>query len=257
MGRTKNVKLFLAAALLTLSMGTTVYAGTWQAQEDGQWKYQNDDGSFATGWVEDGKKSYYLDAGGIMLANTTTPDGKQVGPDGAWDGQPAKAMLSMITSVPTTVIGPGTYKVGTDIAAGEYVLFCTDSYIAFYEIASDASGSIESMIANDNFDYNSIISVNDGEYLKLSGCSLSPISEVPQIDYRMGDMFKVGYHLPAGEYKLLSTSDYSSYYAILENPNALTEDIVTNDIFDGQAYVTVSDGQYLQLRRCTIFTAAQ
>lgn len=79
----RKLRLFMATALLTLSVGMTAFAGAWQAQENGQWKYQNDDGSYATGWIEDSGKNYYLDANGIMLANTTTPDGKQVGADGA------------------------------------------------------------------------------------------------------------------------------------------------------------------------------
>lgn len=69
----RKAKLFFVTALLTLSMGMTTFAGTWQAQEDGQWKYQNDDGGFATGWIEDDGKSYYLDDNGIMLTSTTTP----------------------------------------------------------------------------------------------------------------------------------------------------------------------------------------
>lgn len=84
----RKAKLFFVTALLTLSMGMTTFAGTWQAQEDGQWKYQNDDGGFATGWIEDDGKSYYLDDNGIMLTSTTTPDGYTVGADGVQDGQP-------------------------------------------------------------------------------------------------------------------------------------------------------------------------
>ena len=248
----RKVKLFVATALLTLSMGMTAFAGTWQAQENGQWKYQNDDGGYATGWVEDNGKSYYLDANGIMLTNTMTPDGYNVGADGAWDNQPAKISLSTTTSTPTTVIGPGTYKVGTEIGAGEYILLCTNSIGGYYQISSDSSGNFDSILANDNFQYNAIITVKDGEYLKLSRCNLSPLSEVPQIDYRNGTMFKVGYHIPAGEYKLQPTSEIGGYYAVLKNPNSEIGDIVTNDNFTGQAYVTVSNGQYLQLSRCTI-----
>lgn len=62
-------------------------AGTWTSPSADQWKYQNDDGSFATGWINDGGKSFYLDENGIMLANTITPDGYRVGADGAWDGK--------------------------------------------------------------------------------------------------------------------------------------------------------------------------
>lgn len=96
----RKLRLFIATALLTLSIGMTAFAGTWQAQENGQWKYQNDNGGYATGWIEDNGKSYYLDANGIMLANTVTPDGYNVGADGAWNGQPKQTAAS--NAAPTT-----------------------------------------------------------------------------------------------------------------------------------------------------------
>ena len=80
----KKTKLFLATAMMTTLLSSTALAGSWQDQGNGQWKYQNDDGTFATGWIEDGGKSYYLDSNGIMLTNTTTPDGYYVGADGVW-----------------------------------------------------------------------------------------------------------------------------------------------------------------------------
>lgn len=79
----KKTNLLLATLTMSMMLCSTALAGTWHQQEDGQWRYQNDDGNFATGWIEDGGKSYYLNEDGIMLANTTTPDGQQVGADGA------------------------------------------------------------------------------------------------------------------------------------------------------------------------------
>lgn len=41
-----------------------------------------------TGWVQDGGKWYYMDGSGVMLANTTTPDGKYwLDANGVWDGK--------------------------------------------------------------------------------------------------------------------------------------------------------------------------
>ncbi len=80
----RKTKLLLTTLAMSTVLSNTAIAGTWQPQDSGQWKYQNDDGSFATGWIEDGGKSYYLDANGIMLANTATPDGYYVGADGSW-----------------------------------------------------------------------------------------------------------------------------------------------------------------------------
>ena len=45
-------------------------------------------GYMCTGWVQDGGKWYYMDGSGVMLANTTTPDGKYwLDANGVWDGK--------------------------------------------------------------------------------------------------------------------------------------------------------------------------
>lgn len=79
----KKAKLLFTTLFMTITLSSIALAGTWQQQESGHWKYQNEDGSFATGWIDNAGKSYYFDENGIMLSNTTTPDGKQVGADGA------------------------------------------------------------------------------------------------------------------------------------------------------------------------------
>ena len=45
----RKTKLFIATLAMSMLLSSTSLAGTWQAQDNGQWKYQNDDGSFATG----------------------------------------------------------------------------------------------------------------------------------------------------------------------------------------------------------------
>lgn len=79
------------------------FVGTWRSNAAGWW-YENPDGSYPvndwkevqgkwyffgadgymkTGWIDWNGKQYYCDPSGTMLANTTTPDGIQVGADGA------------------------------------------------------------------------------------------------------------------------------------------------------------------------------
>lgn len=50
----------------------------------GKWYYFNDKGYMATGWISTNEKQYYCNPlGGAMVVNTKTPDGFQVGADGA------------------------------------------------------------------------------------------------------------------------------------------------------------------------------
>lgn len=140
----------------------------------------------------------------------------------------------------------GQYKVGIDIPAGEYVIFA-DRSSGYFSITSDANGN--DIIANENFEYNSIMTIVDGEYLELSRAYAVPIEDVESLPIDKADMFKIGKFLPAGEYKVVSDSD-SGYYCIYRDDRQ--DDIVANDNFNGQSYITVSDGQYLVLSRCHI-----
>ena len=150
------------------------------------------------------------------------------------------------TALYATTFPEGQWKVGMDIPAGEYILF-SDSEAGYFCVSADANSS--NIIANDNFDYNSIITVNDGEYINLTRCYAVPADDVKSIGTEKGNMFKVGTHIPSGEYKIVTDSDMG-YYAIYNDSRH--QDIVANNNFQGQSYVTVSDGQYLLLSRCHI-----
>ncbi|MBR6270980.1 MAG: hypothetical protein IKR26_02350 [Lachnospiraceae bacterium] len=148
-------------------------------------------------------------------------------------------------SLSANMIEAGQYKVGFDIDPGEYVFFAEGS--GYFCVSSDANGN--DIIQNDNFDYNSIMTVKNGEYLTLSRAYALPIEEVKTLPIDEANMFKVGVHLAPGEYKLIATGS-SAYYCIYSDDRQ--DDIESNDIFDGQAYIKVKSGQYLTLSRCKI-----
>lgn len=79
-----------AAAMMTLAMSMSAYAGQWQQNGTGWW-YDNGNGTWPANtwqWIDgngDGvSECYYFDGNGYLLTNTTTPDGEQVNADGAW-----------------------------------------------------------------------------------------------------------------------------------------------------------------------------
>lgn len=63
-------------------------------------------------------------------------------------------------------------------------------------------------------------------------------------------MYKVGVDIQPGTYSLVATDSISAYYAVYNTPGP-PDSIVQNDNFDSNAYITVSDGQYLEIDRCT------
>lgn len=78
-----TLKVLSTALIMSVITATVSFAGQWK-QEGSAWKYQNDNGSYATSWNWIDGKSYFFDSNGKMLANTTTPDGYSVNADGAW-----------------------------------------------------------------------------------------------------------------------------------------------------------------------------
>lgn len=141
----------------------------------------------------------------------------------------------------------GMYKVGVDIPEGEYLLMASGGS-GYFCVSSDSNQN--DIIFNENFEYNSIVTIEDGEYLDLSRCYAVPFSEGTDISTgETGCMLKVGTHISAGEYKLIATEE-DGYYCIYKTSRQ--DDIVANDNFEGQKYITVTDGQYLVLNRCYI-----
>ncbi len=154
-------------------------------------------------------------------------------------------------------IKSGTYKVGTDISAGEYIVFANG--YTYIESSKDSSGKLEGIIFNDNLskDSHSYVTLHDGEYFKFQDGDMYSIEQAPSIVpidgiYKDG-MYKVGKDIPAGEYKIIYNADTGlGYYEVSKSSSHQLEDIVTNENVEADTYITVSDGQYIKLQGVTI-----
>lgn len=78
-----------------------------------------------------------------------------------------------VPSGPVTTVSDGTYQVGTDMVAGRYKTTGPDgsSYrrSCYVERSDDDSGELGSIIANDNVEGPSSVTVKAGEFAKFSG----------------------------------------------------------------------------------------
>lgn len=143
--------------------------------------------------------------------------------------------------VAEALLSSGMYKVGSDIPAGEYMLIC-DGMAGYYEIDKDSTGSFQSILGNDNFFSNRYVRVTDGEYLKLQGCKLYALDNLPQIDEK--EMYKVGVDVSPGEYKIIANGN--GYYEVSSAPRVGLKNIISNGNFQGESYITLRDGQYIK-----------
>lgn len=144
----------------------------------------------------------------------------------------------------------GMYKIGTDMPAGEYLITSSGGY---YAVTADSSGSLESIISNDNYRNRAYVTVQDGQYFQFDGTAV-PVSEAAAFTPVNGTypdgMYLVGKDIPAGEYKVSAAN--GGYYEVTANSTGDLGTIIANDNFEGEVYLTVQDGQYLKLSRAQI-----
>lgn len=155
-----------------------------------------------------------------------------------------------------TTYKAGMYKVGEDITAGEYKIISEGGLIGsgYVEINKNSNGDLTSIIANDNFNTSIYLTIEDGEYLKLQNAYAIPIEEASPIEpvdniYTEG-MYKVGFDIEPGEYKVIMMEDNimgTGYYEVTNDSRHDTLKIVANDNFENSAYITVEANQYIKL----------
>jgi len=155
------------------------------------------------------------------------------------------------TTTKASFIKPGMYKVGSEIEIGEYVVEATGS-LGYFQISSDSSGEIESIIVNDTLNKGEFgyAIIQNGDYIKLQDCRMYLSSEKSiqpkDLNQIPSSTYKIGKDLPAGEYKL-TVKRQPAYWERSKNPRDSVFGIIANDNIEDSAYVKVSDGEYFKL----------
>lgn len=143
--------------------------------------------------------------------------------------------------------GAGEYKVGTDIPAGEYYVKCNGVNL-YVEISSDSTGQIDSIISNLNTKGGVYVTVNEGEYLTVEGGDIYKVGDIKveaENGYYPEGQYKVGTDIPAGEYTLESINGLGYVEVSTDSRHDILSSVVTNDNFENNKIITVTDGQYL------------
>ncbi|WP_071394543.1 hypothetical protein [Bacillus tuaregi] len=186
-----------------------------------------------------------LTADSAQNENTTTPDAPPENEEKKSTPPAEEKGKEKITK--------GTYKVGTDIPVGEYLVFAKG--FAYIESASDSTGQLDSILFNENLSNgaHTYVTLHEGEYFKLQDAEMYPISSAPSVIPEDGiydnGMFKVGQDIPAGEYKvILDSSIGMGYLEVSSDSSHQLTSVVTNENVQADMYITVSDGQYLTLQ---------
>ena len=140
----------------------------------------------------------------------------------------------------------GVYNVGVQLPAGEYV--CKGDFISL-ETFVDLTGEYDSQLGYSSGARSAIITVDEGQYIKSVWGDIYPIELTEDLKPKDGvyldGMYKVGFHMPAGTYKLKADAD--SAYAQIYNDSYQSRREDELAIAEPEATFTVTDGQYVSI----------
>jgi len=154
--------------------------------------------------------------------------------------------------------GDGDFEVGSDVKPGTYRTTGNTDGMCYWERAKDASGEMDSILANDNVSGASYVTIKAGDKLfKSNGCADweavaakakgSPASSMDGD----GGMFKVGTDIAPGTYKSAGNSDDSCYWERTKDAEHGLDSIIANNNVKGTAVVTIGAGDaYFKTTGC-------
>lgn len=146
---------------------------------------------------------------------------------------------------------PGTYLIGRDLEPGEYLITSNKNDLGYYEVKNGTSSNAD-IIDNGFASPNTYVTVEKGQYLEIQRATakIARFNSLPSNQTSVKDgMYIVGKDIKAGEYKVQAKAGKSAYWSISKNSDAKDRNkLLANNLFEGTTYVTVEDGEYLELR---------
>jgi hypothetical protein len=165
------------------------------------------------------------------------------------------------TNTPENKVNPGTYLVGTDIQPGYYKGIAGDNILdsCYWARLKDVTGSLDSIIANDNSYGQFYIHVLETDFALETKCVLdylpslpSPIGEFPT-HIEIGT-YLVGIDIQFGTYRGQAGTEIleSCYWARLKDVTGGLGSIIANDNATGQFYVKVEQTDFALQTKCKL-----
>ncbi|MER7497625.1 hypothetical protein ABT033_34105 [Streptomyces pharetrae] len=191
---------------------------------------------------------------GAVSANGGSGDGKASGGDkgssasadpksGAGQDAGAEAAVEKKAAFE----GDGDFQVGSDIKPGTYRTTGNTDDMCYWERAKDASGEMDSLLANDNVSGTAYVTVKATDKLfSSSGCNdweaVGPRAEDSPATTMAGGggMFRVGADIAPGTYKSTGNTDDMCYWERAKDAEHSLDSIIANDNVTGTAVVTIS-----------------
>lgn len=159
------------------------------------------------------------------------------------------------------LIRPGTYLVGTEIRPGLYHGRAGEGMLesCYWARLKDTSGSLDSILANDNAVGPFYVQILDGDYALKTDCELRYLPALPsppgKFPTEIGPgTYLVNIDIRPGKYQGQAGADIldSCYWARLSGLSGSMGEIIANENATGQFYVDVLPGDFAFTTRCLL-----
>ncbi|MFH8259400.1 hypothetical protein [Streptomyces roseolus] len=193
--------------------------------------------------------------------DTKAPEAKSSAPAASGD----KAPESKAPEKPkgATVDGDGDFEVGSDVKPGLYRSTGNEDAECYWERAKDASGEVDSILANDNVTGTAYVEIKASDKLfKSTSCgtweAVDPkAAGTPSGTTHKGSagMLKVGVDIAPGTYKSTGNKDAACYWERAKDATHGVDSILANDNVTGTAVVKITaKDAYFKTAGCAEWT---
>ncbi|MGV9286458.1 hypothetical protein [Streptomyces sp. NPDC003719] len=186
------------------------------------------------------------DDGGADAKGSSASAGQQAGSEKK-DAGAAEGADTAKAEKKAAFEGDGDFEVGSDVKPGTYRTTGNTDGMCYWERAKDASGELDSLLANDNVTGTSYVTVQPTDkFFKSNGCgdweAVDPKAKGTPAAGMSGDggMFAVGTDIAPGTYKSTGNTDDMCYWERTKDAAHSLESIIANNNVSGTAVVRIS-----------------
>lgn len=199
----------------------------------------------------------------VSAGNTSSPVAPSDTPRPTSTPKPTKTPVPTATPMPTAtpnpnLVEPGTYLVNTDIHPGIYKGQAGTGFFSscYWERLKDLTGSLDSIIANDDPVGQFYVEVKPTDYAFKTSCEVLRLESIPKHSGEYPKklkpgMYLVGSDIQPGTYKGQAGSD-TCYWERLRNVSGGLNSIIANDNATGQFYIQVRPTDFALKTTCDL-----
>ena len=148
----------------------------------------------------------------------------------------------------------GSYLIGRDIPAGDYVLVENEDAVFASVIVREGVTEDSGLISHHLINRQAVVRLAEGRWMTLTEARAIPLAQARMREGAAGEGgYLVGATLPAGRYRVcLSDRAPLSSYSVYDGVLGSGEQLLRFEVIREETELTLNDGEYIELSGCRL-----